>query len=204
MQKIIVGFAVLAAVMLGVPSALYLWYVVQGHYVGGQMVVGEVMKNIADNHLDPLECLKIEHNPFEPFKYPPISSIRDGCIHGVAFSQRDPSICTLLLPKENGMYCIGSIWGPLIDESNCLWYKDNAVRCFEGPKLIPHIFDCGDPEQRAVSDECKHRFAFKQKDPTLCEDMTNPTLQSVCKVRIDIWRKYPELRSTIYFNDDIK
>jgi hypothetical protein len=162
----------------------------------------KLAEKLVRNHRPAKDCFLLRTTDIGP--RPTTFELQTSCVYEYAKILKDPSACALLMPDIYGLRCIGNIWGPLIDESNCLWYKDNAVRCFEGPKLIPHIFDCGDPEQRAVSDECKHRFAFKQKNDELCDAIGNATLRSVCQTRIRIWMKYPELRSTIYFKNNIE
>ena len=195
LKKIAIGILLAIAVLIG-PTLLRLgWYVLRGHYIGSE----GVSEYIVRNNLDPLECNKIELDPFQ-FGYPSRGSRRSGCVHGVASLRQDPSICELLLPSEFGLSCISSIWGPLEDESNCHWYQDNSIRCFEGEKLIPRVTLCEESTAKNLPDECWHRMAFKKKDPALCKEIVNSVLRSVCEVRINTWNKYPEVRSTIYFS----
>ena len=149
------------------------------------------------------ECRKIMRVCWDVLS-PPTVQQRMTCRYRYAEPTKDPTACTGLLPTEYGLDCVGNIWGPLIDESNCHWYKDNAVRCFEEPNLTPHIYDCTAKESGVLIDECKHRLAFKQKNLEMCEPITNAVLRSICKVRIQAWKEYPQLRSTIYFNDNIE
>lgn len=147
------------------------------------------------------DCMKI--HTFFP-TYPPLYEFRWGCVRKYAEITNDTSVCKLLLPDEFGLSCVGNIWGKYIDAKNCHWYKDNSVRCFEGKDLTPHVYDCSEKNIGSSPDECIHRLAFKKKDTNVCLKIKDVTLRSVCTTRIDTWNKYPELRSTIFFNDDIK
>ncbi len=152
------------------------------------------------NYRDPRECLDLI---WFQIMSPTQAEQRAPCVYEYAKSAKQPTACELLMPSKYGLSCIGEIWGPLIDESNCHWYHNNAVRCFESEVLSPHIYTCNESGNANI-DECWHRIAFKKKDTKICDSIKNLTLRSVCKVRIETWTQYPELRSTIYFNDDIK
>ena len=134
---------------------------------------------------------------------PPSDESRAHCVFRYAKLTKDPTACELLLPGDYGLSCIGEIWGRLIDESNCHWYKEDAVRCFEGEDLKPHVYYCEEEQIELLPNECKHRIAFKHKQENFCETISHPILRSICKVRIATWNQYPDLRSTIYFNDNI-
>ncbi|MDD5026104.1 MAG: hypothetical protein PHH13_01875 [Candidatus Peribacteraceae bacterium] len=136
----------------------------------------------------------------DPWFRPTTRELREQCVREYAKLTSDPTACELLLPSDYGLSCIGDIWGKLIDENNCHWYKNDSVRCFEGVALTPHIYNC--QEEAAASslpDECRHRIAFKEKKADLCDAITQPTLRTICKVRIGAWEKYPNLRGSFYF-----
>lgn len=163
----------------------------------------KVAQWIVDEHYDPKACFKISGGII-PTLRPPDSSLQSLCVYKVAEKLQDPTVCELLMPDEYGLACIGKIWGPLIDKSNCHWYKTNEVRCFEGIELDPHIYNCSSINSSNTPDECTHRMAFKKKDKNICLNIQENTLRSICETRINAWNKYPKLRSTIYFNDDIE
>ncbi len=150
------------------------------------------------------------HNPQECTKYSPLFDLgpQKGeqvryCIYKSAQLLKDPNICELLMPSDYGLDCIGTIWGGLIDKSNCHWYEKDSIRCFEEETLTPHITVC-DPitQSKKFPDECIHRIASHDKDATKCDGIKNEELKSICKVRIETWQKYPQLRDTIYFSQD--
>ncbi len=173
-----------------------------GYSYGDSMYDAELIaQKIVSEDRNVNDCLKIKS--FLP-TYPSIGSIRSFCVRKYAELAQDPSACALLMPSEYGMDCIGNIWGKIIDNSNCHWYKNNEVRCFTGKELVPHIYDCSEKNIANFPDECSHRLAFKKKDTNLCLDIQNSILRAICEVRISTWNEYPALRSTIYFNDDIK
>ncbi len=161
----------------------------------------ELAEQIIETKKDPSYCFELQQSI--PVMGPTIESKRTHCVFEYAKLANEPSACSLLMPSEYGLDCIGEIWGKATDQSNCHWYKNNAVRCFEGSALTPHIYECT-ASGKAMIDECWHRIAFKEKDPERCDSIKNEILRSVCKVRIKTWESYPELRSTIYFNDDIQ
>ena len=131
--------------------------------------------------------------------YPPVGMLQEGCIYEFASLSKNASACKILVPSEYGLGCIGNIWGAFTNTTNCHWYEENSVRCFEGEELVPRVTIC-DAASENLPDECWHRIAFKKKDTEFCSEITNPTLQSVCVVRINTWNQYPEVRSTIYFS----
>lgn len=165
-----------------------------GYYVTTDQT--ELAQYLIDHQLPASDCHKLIH--LDRFG-PPISEKRLDCIVQYGIISEDPHVCERLMPSQFGLECISSIWGPLTDESNCHWYENNAVRCFEGEKLIPKITTCT-PGSKELPDECLHRIAFKNKDPSMCDSINNPVLQSVCEVRINTWNQFPEVRSTMYFS----
>lgn len=162
----------------------------------------ELVEEIAARNDDPLRCRKLQQTV--PSMGPSLAEKRMLCFFLLATQKNEPKICEFLMPSEYGMSCIGEIWGKLIDESNCHWYKDNAVRCFEGKSLTPHIYDCQEKSVALLPNECKHRIAFRDKKEDLCDAIEEPILRSICKVRIKTWKQYPILRSTIYFKENIE
>lgn len=199
-RKIIIGLSMVPIIIVGLILITFLERMF-GYYPGnpGWEVAGIAIQK--GKSVD--ECKKIIGVPWIGMG-PNTAEQRVDCIREYASLSHDPTVCKLLMPSNYGMNCIGALWGSIIDTTNCHWYKDNAVRCFEGQKLIPHIFDCSKGNPSNQIDECKHRLAFKKKDPLLCNSIKNSTLSSICKVRIETWNSYPELRNTIYFNDDIE
>lgn len=182
-----------------VASIGYLW--VRGYHVIGEIYngPGDVARMIVESDKPVEECWKIrtsflESNLSSAFEH------KKECVYLVAKLRKDPAICELLMPSEYGLSCIGEIWGKLIDESNCHWYQDTAVRCFEGEALVPRVTVCDEQSAKRLPDECLHRLAFRKKDAAICEAIEKPTLESVCEVRIRTWAQYPQLRSTRYFS----
>ena len=169
-------------------------YQLLGYYVTTDEVA--LAQYLVDQHLPPSKCLRLVHFSGGPS----VSEKRLECFVQYAVISKDAFVCEKLMPSEYGLFCISSIWGPLIGESNCYWYQDNSVRCFEGEKLIPRVTLCEESTAKNLPDECWHRMAFKKKDPALCKEIVNSVLRSVCEVRINTWNKYPEVRSTIYFS----
>lgn len=133
---------------------------------------------------------------------PSLQDDRAMCVYDYAFIKKDPYVCELILPMRYSLDCIGNIWGNLISDNKCFWLGTDSVRCFEGAALTPKITVCAENAE-TQTDECWHRVAFKKKDPTVCNSIINATLRSICKVRIDVLKKYPEFGETKYFNDDI-
>jgi hypothetical protein len=191
------------AIIFCLLAATFLVYVYPRYYIlNGSRNGTDIAEEIIANKRSPIECSHVLD--LDPFPSPSADEQSRLCVYIYAKLTQDPSICELLMPSDYGMSCIGQIWGKLIDESNCHWYKDNAVRCFEGIALTPHIYDCWGKNSVPLPDECKHRVAFREKKEDLCDGIAQPILRSVCKVRIGIWEKYPALRSTIYFKDNIE
>ena|SRR3989338_38619 len=181
---------VVALLLLGVPVRI-------GKYAVN-IQAQDFAKVIVENDWPPETCRNLFMLDIGP-RWPTVV-FQESCFYEVAHRRKDPTVCEFLIPSEYGLNCIGKIWGKITDESNCHWYQDNAVRCFEGEKLIPRIIVCEESAVKNLPDECLHRIAFKKKDPALCKDIENSVLRSVCEVRINTWNKYPEVRSTQYFS----
>jgi len=171
-------------------------YRLLGYYITTDQNV--LAQYLVDQHLPFSDCLKLMH--FKRGTAPSVSEKRLDCVVRYAVIAKNPSICEQLMPSQYGLECISSTWGPLIDESNCHWYQDNSVRCFEGEKLIPRVTVCEQSSVKKMPDECWHRIAFKNKDAAMCKTIENSILRSVCEVRINTWNQFPELRSTQYFS----
>lgn len=158
----------------------------------------ELAKQIIASGKDPSYCMKLQQSV--PVTGPTIESRRTNCVYEYAKLTKDPTACELIMPSEYGLACMSSIWGPLIDASNCHWYQTDSVRCFEGEKLVPHVTVCAQSFVQKMPDECWHRIAFRNKDAAMCGAIENSVLRSVCVVRINTWKQFPELRSTQYFS----
>lgn len=205
MYKVLIAVGLLAAIPIAAIILLPLWLPVGLQAIGfcvncpGWKVAEDIIAKGKDVNV----CSKILIMPWRIYS-PTGAEQRELCVFRFAKFAKDPSACELLMPSEYGLGCIGNIWGPLIDESNCHWYKENEVRCFEGEALTPHIYACDQTHIDSLPDECIHRIAFKEKNEERCDIIANATLQQVCKTRIAVWNDYPQLRSTIYFDDDIQ
>jgi hypothetical protein len=202
MKKIVSGIAVIVAIVIGIPSMQYGWNVLRGHPMGGLSVAAEISKKIAENHLDPKLCLKIEDNPFDLYKYPPIGSIRRGCIDGVASRTQDPSACELLLPGEYGLACISNLWPEVSGHVACGWnYSD------------PDIFECRDTDGKLHQGEnckdfmgnpmqfsaCLSYSAERNHDADQCNAIPDRLIRSFCVVKVNAWKRFPQLRNSFYF-----
>ncbi|MBI2635811.1 hypothetical protein HYW84_00595 [Candidatus Peregrinibacteria bacterium] len=139
MKKLTIGLLFIIALFAGSKLFLLGWYVFRGHYIGSE----GVSEYIASNNLDPLECNKIELNPFD-FAYPSRGSRRSGCIHGVAILRKDPAICQLLMPSEYGIDCIKNTLPPVEGPEigiNCE-DRDNKMFCYSSyDALLAHNQD---------------------------------------------------------------
>ena len=203
-RRIIISILVISlfiAMAVGAGPQVVMWYrETQGDVFGTSP--DALVERIMRENLDPKLCFKFRY-PIPALGLAPAPTVgeqRTTCVYLVAQQLKDPTACLLLMPSEYGLFCVGSIWGPISDETNCHWYQSNSVRCFEGEKLIPRVTLCEESTAKNLPDECWHRMAFKKKDPAICKEIQNPVLRSVCEVCINTWNKSPEVRSTIYFS----
>lgn len=87
---------------------------------------------------------------------------------------------------------------------NCSMYTRNDVRdwCYKArTSLLKDVHDCDQITNKIEHDGCEQEYAFKQKDPALCNLVKDINRQKYCEIRISTWLKYPELRSSFYFGE---
>src|SRR6266511_3030147 len=78
-----------------------------GYYVGEGTMFGEqVADHIIAESLPASDCKKIR---FSFPSYPTVGIVQSACLYQLALKKRDPEVCTLLLPSEYGMNCIGDV-----------------------------------------------------------------------------------------------
>jgi hypothetical protein len=85
---------------------------------------------------------------------------------------------------------------------NCRKYSRRDVRewCFKERTLrLPNVNDCENitfPSTRAL---CETRYAFKLKDPKLCDNVKDAGREKYCRALINTWLSFPALRGSSYF-----
>ncbi|MDD5623849.1 MAG: hypothetical protein PHI23_04025 [Candidatus Peribacteraceae bacterium] len=210
--RIVAALTVLALVPLWLPLVLG----VLGFYVDEP---GWYVAKIVVQKSKPVSvCQKIISTPWNVLS-PPTADQRALCIFDYARLTQDPSACELLMPSEYGWSCLGAVkselgkgWGcgstaenincgahdiyaKNLGISDCNIYKERVLQnwCYEERSaVLPGIDDCQKipvefPDWR---EECRGRYAFKQKDATPCKTITNEKRRAICEMEIDAWQKY--------------
>ena len=145
-------------VILGIPTLLYIFYILIGHYPTSPGYTGIVAQRIVDNDLPAEECSKIEMNPFTLIRYPTVESIRRGCIYLVANIRQDPTACELLLPGDYGWSCLGAAssdldvcgvdferevsWNTGDRKNDADWHSLSFSECSSRKNLAGQAADC--------------------------------------------------------------
>lgn len=89
---------------------------------------------------------------------------------------------------------------------NCILYERNDLRewChYKRTRTMKNIYECNQIKRISVYDECEEAYAFKQKDPSLCESVKDEKRKKYCEIRINTWLKYPDLRNSSYFGTPV-
>ena len=90
--------------------------------------------------------------------------------------------------------------------TNCSQYKHNDLQewCYaESSTYLKNVFSCNKIETLLVKDDCQMNFSFKQKDPELCNVVTDFNRRRYCQIHINTWLNYPELRDSFYFGKKV-
>ena len=85
---------------------------------------------------------------------------------------------------------------------NCNAYKRQDVQdwCYKKrTSRLNNIHECNKIINTIEYDSCENAYAFKKKDPSLCEEIQDEMRKKYCEIRINSWLKYPQLRESSYF-----
>lgn len=187
-QYLLIGMLIVASPVL-LPVAAIVTLPLFGYYTDRQ----DAEEAAIANH-DPYEC----NNYVQPFALfvPPQSEMREGCIYHTARVLQDPRACLPLMPSPFGISCIGQVWGEANPENFCEEFDAKTkVRCRKTvePGQVVLINDCNEHSLQAAKDACLVLDAGIKGDVSLCSSIENPVLKSVCEVRIELQKKYPDI-----------
>lgn len=131
------------------------------------------------------------------------------CLSDVAGNLMSGIRCHIFT-NETALYCKGDGQADLVSNDpqikNCSLYKRDDVRewChYSRTYLLSEVYECSEMQSDASKDECETGYAFKQKDPSLCENVKDKNRKKYCEIRINTWLKYPELRNSFYFGKKV-
>ena len=165
-------------------------------------------------------CDRITALPWAIFVLgPPTAERRISCVHRYASLAKDPSACELLMPSSYGLSCVaGAKENDLCSfVNNEMWWMENGVdkkmprseckkesgawsaearACCTISKVssIRSENDCS-PLKTNIPyyDECLYRMAYKNHDPTSCENITNQNRKMACKVSATALKQDPSI-----------
>lgn len=175
-----------------------------GFYPNG--IGWKVAKEIVARQGRASDCNKIVHLIAQPLS-PSEGEQRSNCIYEYAKLSKDPSACELLMPSEYGLACISNLWLQAMPGNGCGWNYVNTeiYECREGYGPLRQSKNCTDfSDNPLYFSACIEARAHRKKDLTLCKEIPDAFIRSFCEVKIGAWIKYPELRNSFYFGQDIK
>jgi hypothetical protein len=142
------------------------------------------------------------------------------CVYEYAKRKKDPSACELLMPSSYGLYCVGGaedFYLPCESEKYTVhWNEDHVPHeatlqecetseigmsvlgrqcCVVGrTRYILSENDCSPVrENTPIYDRCLYGLAWKNKDPQLCNEITNSNAKAACTVQSAALQKDPSI-----------
>jgi hypothetical protein len=150
-----------------------------------------------EQHLPASDCHKLIH--FDRYA-PPTNEKRASCIFQYAKISKDPTACRLLMPNPYSISCIGEVWHDLAPGIACTWYTNEIISCADENGKVYRTKNCYETQKNALLyDECRIQIALRRQEISICENLKNVELQSVCRVRVQAAIDYPEFRPIYSF-----
>src|SRR3989338_2790092 len=166
----------------------------------------DLAEAIASEGGDPLLCRRLQQTV--PTMGPSLTEKRMLCFYLLAQKLKDPSVCELLMPSENGFSCIGT--ARVKEPCGFGYYANPRV---QGNGIIATLEECisGPPEIRAnaccaiakvkytddhndcsvlidatreLQDQCHHELALKSRDISECSSIQNINVRSSCEIHV--------------------
>lgn len=165
------------------------------------------------------ECLKFRSPTFD-IMTPSKGEHVGMCVRKYAELKKDPSACELLMPSSYGLSCVGGAEDfdlPCGTEKYTVYWNENNVpheatlrECHSSNRNISELGqqccmvartrymlsenDCSAVRDNVpVYDRCLYGLAWKNKDPKLCNEITNANAKAGCAVQAAALQKDPSL-----------
>ena len=137
---------------------------------------------LVDNDRSAAECRKlIDLDPFGPALW----ERRVGCIFSFAEISHDPTVCRIMLPSEFAISCVIETMGQEYDKDDAQYVQEKDCPGIKGLSL--------------KQDRCSVFKALRYHDANDCDPIDNAVLRAGCRVEMQAWWQYPELRTSDYF-----
>ena len=148
---------------------------------------------------------------------------RAQCIRTYAELAKDPSACELLMPSSYGLSCVGvaevSLPCDVTSVPYSVYWRDGSVEHTEGLRsclqlknnrselgnqcckvakvaMLINENDCTSLKNNTpIYDHCLYALAWKQKNPSYCNEITNENAKAACEVQTKALQKNPSICS---------